>query len=250
MDEKSIKIIQIASFSKLLINHSIVHKVLTNKFTKFIIPKEAMENITIILHIPNGAPLAITVNSHDTASALEPYVDGDGTHSFYYKNIPICPAFTFKWFGIGDGTHIYVDEMDPNALQYSIPNNKKSNTRKCSIKQSKSKSTSKHSMKPGRSQEAPTRPPSMLNNVNAENARIKDQFFRKVEGTVVCYRKIMKRFTHMSANEQDCGNRPSPTIISESPDHPSTDSLPIFWNDSDMTAMNYSTISSPITTEL
>ena len=67
-----------------------------------------MENISIILHIPGQHPFRVIVNSHETSQILEQYVEGDRPHTFFFKDIPICPAFTFKWFGITNGTDIYV----------------------------------------------------------------------------------------------------------------------------------------------
>lgn len=83
--------------------------------------------------------------------------------------------------------------------------------------------------------EAPTPQPTLPETVSQENARIKDQFFRKVEGTVVCYRKIMKRFTHMSVgDEEDAYANNMPTIIADEPlVCPATEELPKFWSDDD-----------------
>lgn len=203
-----------------------------------------MENISIILHIPGQHPFRVIVNSHETSQILEQYVEGDRPHTFFFKDIPICPAFTFKWFGITNGTDIYVG-----------PGSSESNSNEDALYQ---RSNSSHlepvcqynthikNCKKTKRKESSTKIPS-YREINQENARIKDQFFRKVEGTVVCYRKIMKRFTHMSANEPVRQHNQIPTIMpNASPTRPSTEELPRIWNDEEDENINYSSIQSPI----
>ncbi|KAK8875379.1 hypothetical protein M9Y10_005544 [Tritrichomonas musculus] len=205
-----------------------------------------MENISIILHIPGQQPLRVIVNSHETSQVLEQYLEGERPHTFFYKDIPICPAFTFKWFGITDGTDIYAG-LSPSESSINDDNNyQRSNSSHLSPIAPPIKNGKKAKRKQvKKSLESTNRIPS-LSDINQENARIKDQFFRKVEGTVVCYRKIMKRFTHMSANEPVRQHNQIPTIMPNlSPSQPSTNELPKIWNDDDGN-INYSTIQSPI----
>lgn len=209
-----------------------------------------MENISIILHIPEQQPFRVIVNSHETSQILEQYVENDRPHSFFFKDIPICPAFTFKWFGITDGTDIYVGfgSSESNFNGDSIYQRSNSshlepiNQYNTTIKNGKK--TKRKQIK--KSYESPSRIPSFAE-INQENARIKDQFVRKVEGTVVCYRKIMKRFTHMSANEPVRQHYQAPTVITNAPPmHPSTEELPRIWTEEEDENMNYSAIQSPI----
>ena len=176
-----------------------------------------MEFITINLHL--GSEIrTVTVDCHDTSSVLEDFLPGEEQHTFYFRNIPIHPEFTFKWFGITDGTDIYVDSQ-PSCKSM------KSNKFK------KSKHASNRSL--------------ITNSIPHENAKIKDNFMRKVEGTVMCYRKILHRFTHISANDQPRSSIGEPTILPDTPDQPCTESLPRFWDDENDN-ISYSTISSPV----
>ncbi|KAH0790508.1 hypothetical protein GPJ56_005587 [Histomonas meleagridis] len=162
-----------------------------------------METYTLHLHYGNGDPISVVVNSHSTITEIEPYLPS-GNHQFYYKNIQLIPSFTFKWFGIEDNAHIYVRDQ---------PESKKKRASKSSFK----KKTKKFSL------------PQALSN---ENARMKDQFFSKVEGTVFCYRNIIKRFVNASSVSDLPTTPPSWTTISPPPrGGPATEQLPRFWSD-------------------
>ncbi|KAH0795546.1 hypothetical protein GPJ56_000425 [Histomonas meleagridis] len=177
-----------------------------------------METYTLHLHYGNGDPITVVVNSHSTITELAPYLP-TGNHLFYYKNIQLIPSFTFKWFGVEDNSHIYVRDQPEAKKKRASKSNTKKKLKKSSLTQA----------------------------LCTENARMKDQFFSKVEGTVFCYRNIIKRFVNTSVSELPTAP-PSWTTIAPPPRSPATEQLPRFWSDhSSDEDSNASIISSPYT---
>lgn len=206
------------------------------------------EEITIILHIPGKDPFPVVVNSHSTSSVLEAYVGDDNPHTFIFRDIPMCPSFTFKWFGINNGTDIYVFPNNPEPqIAPSIGYRRSHSSHTTPIEHYLPNSEfdkPKYRKKLQTSFEAPTFSPSF--NPKLEDAKMKDQYFRKVEGSAICYRKILKRFSYIE-NNRILGQRiDSPTVLSDTaPSNPSTDELPTFWDD-DQPMQNLSSVQSPI----
>ena len=131
---------------------------------------------------------------------------GRHPHVFFYNNIQLMPSFTFKWFGIEDGSHIYVREAKRNG---------KDKSNKDGQKKKKSKNVSR-----------------TKNGLSLERAKMKDQFFTKVEGTVFCYRNIIRRFMNTSSLSELPNAPQIRTVVqSEQLDKPATEQLPRFWSD-------------------
>ncbi|EAY02513.1 hypothetical protein TVAG_020660 [Trichomonas vaginalis G3] len=64
--------------------------------------------ITIYLHDANAEVREVTVNKTDCLQVLEDEIKGDDKRFIMYKNALLMMSFSFQFFGIKDGDHLYV----------------------------------------------------------------------------------------------------------------------------------------------
>ena len=198
--------------------------------------------INLTLQLPNGKVIKANVDENDSVNSLNQIISSgsdplNNAHTFYFNGSPLCPAFSLKWYGICDDSKLYVDLINPNKHLERCRKFKEMNQ---PIPQEAKK--------------------KMINSsVQLESSKIKDLFFSKIEGTNICYRKMIKRFIDMTSKRgMYCISshrkmaKSKETILMQGPDQPSTDVLPVFWNSNDCEddKMEYSPISSTISSPI
>ena len=67
-----------------------------------------MQTITIHLHTPDKETIDIEVRPDDSVGVLKNYVNGIGSQMILFKNNLIMTAFSFSFFDIHDGDHLFV----------------------------------------------------------------------------------------------------------------------------------------------
>ena len=66
------------------------------------------KTIRVFLHDVPAEPVEINVNLCDSVRRLDDFVCEKGTRVFFYNGRIIVPAFSFSFFDIKDGDHIFV----------------------------------------------------------------------------------------------------------------------------------------------
>lgn len=159
-----------------------------------------MERFTLFVHFADDEPFPISVDPHWTVADLEPALPGSPPYAFFFNGVQLQGPFTLKWFGIADGSHVHVYEA-----------------KQCD------------SARAPRTEQQRSRA-----GVGMERAKLRDQFFAKVEGTTLCYRNIIKRFMHASAVSELPTVPQSRTVVAGNAlQRPATEQLPRFWSDHD-----------------
>ena len=157
------------------------------------------EELSLFINDGINEPIPIVLSSHCTILDIQDYLNlSPGSFDFYYNSIKLMTAFSLGWYGIADGAQILV-----------VPHQND---------QSKDKG-----------------PKFMQKNSSLayENAKIRDQFFQKIEGTVSSYRKITHKILRVSRKSSQSSQYPSPTVIPDPSPAPCDSELPAFWvNDS------------------
>lgn len=168
------------------------------------------DEINIHVQIGLSKNVDVTVYKFDLIRSLDLQLELPPRKFIYFKGQIISIDFSFGYFGIDDGDTLKVVPLFDNSKK-RIPFLKKTET-----------------LTPP--------PPALIRSdksvdlENAQIAKVRDQFFSKIEGTVVCHRRLVQRFAERwSMVEKAVANDSS--VIPPSLKEPSSTSLPVFWND-------------------
>lgn len=154
----------------------------------------------------------------------------DGQGVFVFNGQVLINSFSLSYYGITDGSHVYkVDIKEPmkqvpaaKPKLYQVPS-------ELMNPQTRMLHFEKYFGKPvdlAFTQEIvdEMNDPSLA----LEVSRIRDRYFGKIEGTIHCHRKVVRRFMQSHENTGVL-TRPILNQTSSNQNAPSTDVLPEFW---------------------
>ena len=161
-----------------------------------------MENqrIQVILH-KNGKEFPVLVNLFDPVSILSTQFQSKNPLILMFKNMTLLSAFTFAFYGITDGSHIFLIEHKtdkPNPRPKDVNREIAKNI----IGREEFKKIFRRMRSSGDEEESfETSYKTYVDaNFAREAAKIKDRFFQRVEGTIKCHRKLIKHYVQSSHN--------------------------------------------------
>lgn len=165
-------------------------------------PLDDMTNreIGIILH-NNGEQSIFKVRSLDSISSIFkkfPETQPISFSKLIYNNIILSYAFSFAFYGINEGSHIYAITNTQTMQDDSQPRGIKQDIRNASPSVNKEQLRSVFMKKYGsyfNVEEFECNYKSFQNSSFAsEIAKLKDRFYLKIEGTIKCHRRFIKNF--------------------------------------------------------
>ena len=165
------------------------------------------EQLTLFIHDFKGRIHQVTVNPADTIDSISKSIGIDSKLLHFFNGMLLIGAFTFAFYKLTNGDHIYSIPIGPYLSQDVI--------------------NKFHSLKTLAEQDSQLHKQRIESFVR-ETARLKDQFFEKLEGTVNCNRKLIQRFRQLIQEE---ATRPQEnTVIPPQSSTPSSGELPQIWN--------------------
>lgn len=175
------------------------------------------EEITLFVHDNVDHIQKVVVRSSETVESLGKIANTQGKFLCFFNGSLLLGSFSFKFYNLTNGDHIYIIPFGPCLPGEKCPFI-------CSIFENLFKCKKKEKEKP----ECKCR----IDNFVRETAKLKDQFFQKVEGTVVCHRKILSRFIQLIDKDKNKSDDENKTVVPPPCLSPSGDALPTFWTES------------------
>ncbi|OHT09118.1 hypothetical protein TRFO_22120 [Tritrichomonas foetus] len=188
--------------------------------------QDALANINreiqIFLHDEENNEIPLTVRALDSISSLFSNLAACSKSRFFYGDKFLQTAFTFAFYGISEGDHIYSVKEAPSEPQNpqishleKFINFKKKIFNFCprkNLSQADMERFRKQFEKiHGRSYEEELFEQNYLSYVDPEialeTAKLKDKFYSRIEGTIKCHRKLVKSFLSKSAKLCPCCRR-------------------------------------------
>ena len=157
--------------------------------------------IRLFVHEDGMHVKEIVVNRLDTINSLCP---PDQRRCFLFNNSLLCSAFTFAFYGIPDGSHIftYIQTIQKRATR--------ARGKVKEFLQSKLKST-----------------------VNMEKhleiAKLKDKFFSRIEGSYRVYQRVVNKFDRSLSEASPSSDADGQRLNLDGAREPSTNALPVLW---------------------
>ena len=164
------------------------------------------DELSLFIHDAKGAVHQIKVLPLETIDSISKRI-GYGTKLLHFFNgMLLIGAFTFHFYKLTNGDHIYSIPIGPKLSQEIL-------NKFQSLKDLTEKQHEIHKRK--------------MEMFKYETAKIKDQFFEKLEGTVACNRKLIERFKQLRKEEKDTPTQT--TVIPPLSTMPSSGELPSIW---------------------
>ncbi|OHS95556.1 hypothetical protein TRFO_10448 [Tritrichomonas foetus] len=167
---------------------------------------------------PNIYQISTNPNLHDLVNFSQspsPPNSSNKSYLLYFNNKQIMPAFSLAFYGITDGSHVVVFDMSK-----LLPKPQKR------VKSVSHKEIRKYNRK------------KLVN----EASRLKDLFFRKVDGSYNSTKKLIIRYNQIVKNSKDEETNAKSesfdtqiTVFDDNATSPSTEMLPTFWDISQAT---------------
>ena len=198
---------------------------------------QMQEQLEIVLKSPNSEPRTVTVKSFDSVNVL---LSSNGSnfpqqHSILLNNCEVLsPSFSFKFYKIKNGDEL---QIIPNKTCLSPKieeTRKRRNSSYCPSLSFVHEHTHQLFQLFGQrpDQESLQQAVEELADPKtaSESARLRDQYYNKIEGSVSSHRRLLKRF-HTITNS--CTRMPNNLIClnltKQTADEPSTSALPCIW---------------------
>ena len=179
------------------------------------------EPLTIFVHHDKGDAAKVVVDPNETLQNLDKHLILPKFRFVFFNNMVLLGAFTYSFYKIQNGDHIYVipiafssaQNIKNSILHAFIPN----------INEPK--------------KEVKPNPEKRISSFLRETARLKDQFLQKVEGTM--YRKPLGLLSGIMRSRAVPAPPPPPppppaqnipTVIPQLSTKPSSDALPLLWS--------------------
>lgn len=170
------------------------------------------DEATIFLHNLNSSITKVKVDREMPVDCIYKRSEDEIKKIALFNGKPLCIGFSFKFYNIKNGDHIFFAPIDPlNKAQQFVSFLTEGN---CNFKADKMR-----------------RDNNRKDKFILETARLKDQFFQKIEGTVQCHRRIFNKVSN--AVERVIDSQPIlntiNTIIPPNLPNPCSLELPVFW---------------------
>lgn len=167
------------------------------------------DEMTIHVQIGLSKLVDILVFKFDLIRSLDLKLELPPTKFVYYKGQIISIDFSFGYFGIEDGDTLKIVPLfDRSKKRISYDKNAETKTLSPAL----------------------IRKQKSVNFEADQIAKARDQFFSKIEGRVVCHRRLIQRFAERWSMVGEAVASDSP-VIPPSLKEPSSTSLPVFWNE-------------------
>ena len=187
-----------------------------------------MSHVTVFFHLKDEVLSREVDPLRETIGSLFPDMLSS---QFTFNGRVLCCAFTLAYSGITDGSHIYIVEKQRKPRK------------KAPVKRAKYSA-------PIEAVDLRTRrdwffkqfgfvpPPAVMQHLvdemtdpglTAEVARLRDLFFRKVEGTLGNHRRVMRIFANQKSPEEKVVS--SSPVLPPPAESPSTAELPVLWSE-------------------
>lgn len=145
-----------------------------------------------------------------------------------YKDLLLVPSFSFKFYGINDGSHVYIVNVPHQSCEPRVP--RVVHQQLPSIMQfniQRNRYYELYGSYPETESGAATMDFVVDPVFACESAKLHDRMFNKIEGTVSCHRRMISRYNDYSPVSRMGSfcffKEPSPLKI------PSNQALPRFW---------------------
>lgn len=154
----------------------------------------------IILH-NNGEESKCKVRSLDSIFSLFNKLNDSPSPSIsklIYKNFILCQAFSFAFYGINEGSHIYAitkPQKDPNEID-NHKDQPKNNSILYNFNREKFRGAFEKKYGKNYNEEEFENSYHCFKDpsISLEVSKLKDQFYHKIEGTIKCHRKFVNNF--------------------------------------------------------
>ena len=179
------------------------------------------EPLTIFVHQDKGDAAKVVVDPNETLQNLDKHLNLPKFRFVFFNNMVLLGAFTYSFYKIQNGDHIYVI-----PIAFSSAQNIKNSIIHAFIPNI---NEPKKEVKPN--------PEKRITSFFRETARLKDQFLQKVEGTM--NRKPFGLFSGIMRSKAAPIPPPPPpplpennipTVIPPMSTKPSSDALPLLWS--------------------
>ena len=176
-----------------------------------------MERIQLFVHHGKCVTDCVYVDPRESLQNLDKYVNIPKYRFVFFNNNLLLGAFSYAFYKLKSGDHIYIV---PNVCQLSTSKFKESF--KNFINYSQDEKTMK---KPN--------PEHRITSFIRETARLRDQFIQKVENSVLSRCNKFSKLTNMMLKPISYTAKLSKTktVIPPKSESPSSDALPIMWNE-------------------
>lgn len=162
--------------------------------------------ITVNVTSPFNTPASARIDKYAPIVSFVKNLDIHRPVCVIYNGQTLIPQLSLNFYGITEGSQIVIV---PSIAVSKLSGSKK-RVKKFIIPSPDITDTMNH-----------------FQTVFQSNAHLRDLFFRKVEGTIRCHRKIVERFKSIVNHEED--EEVETSVITSHVDHPSTCSLPFVW---------------------
>lgn len=177
------------------------------------------ESLTLFIHHGSNQVDRVVVDSSEPVQSLDKHLDLPKLRFVFLNNMLLVGAFSYSFYKIQNGEHLFVvpvgfsigTKLKNTILHYLVPD------------------------QPDLQKEIKPNPEKRIASFFRETARMKDQFFQKVEGSSSNKSRTLGLFSSIMRPKPPPLPPPSPyqnmpTIIPPKGKSPSTDSLPPMWN--------------------
>ena len=176
--------------------------------------------LTIYIHHGDNKIDKININPRDTIQSIENHINLPKHRFVFLNNCILFGSFTFSFYKVTNGDHLFVIPMAfsiaktihekltefPILSKFLHSNNNQNNINNSNNSSEKRIST-----------------------FLRETAKLKDQFFQKVEGTVLNHRKTLERLANIIKPKNNNDQVSHVTVIPPPCINPSTETLPKLW---------------------
>ena len=165
----------------------------------------------------------VEVCDKDLVAILDNFIPEGGQRFIIHEGKFIMSSFSFGFYKIADGSHLFVVRTNPFQYQISYP-----------------KIVLNHKMRKNSSTEQRFNlsqgfHPNSNTDLVLETTRLRDQFLTKIDSNYMLHRSVMAKLAKREAAITDSAIKGGAVVSNQKPLIPSSEELPIFWStDSEM----------------
>lgn len=174
------------------------------------------DEITVFVHDFMDKTHTLVVRPWDTIDTIAKRIGVNMKLLHFFNGMILIGAFTFGFYKLTNGDHIYSIPIGHCFTQNLIKKFRPINVK---TEKSENESVREHSDS------------CRIDSFVRETARLKDQFFQKLEGTVACNRKLFSKLLSLRKEEPKVDK--IPTVLPPKSETPSIGELPMLWSNSE-----------------
>jgi len=182
------------------------------------------DSLTLFIHYGDSKVDRVIVDPRSTIQSLEDFLPLPKHRFVFLNNCLLIGSFTFSFYKVSNGDHLF---CVPIAFSIAKTLQDKLSTNIGLKNGLLSKFISSQGEK---NLDAESASEKRISTFIRETARIKDNFFQKVEGTMLSHRKTFEKFASILIPKSNNEEKQHVTVIPPPCIKPSTETLPNIWN--------------------